>query len=106
MKVIAGISYLPIVGWFFSMFIFPKTDFTMYHAKQGFGASIFYIVSIGFVWFASHSIPSFLSSIELSFFVLVHIFYLLLLLNGFVSSLKGKQKPLPLFGKKVQNWYL
>jgi uncharacterized membrane protein len=103
MRAKAALAYLPLIGWFFTVFVFPDDDeLIRYHSRQGFGAAVVFVIAWVLVWLVSHTIPSFLSLVEWALFAGVAAVYLYLLVRGGVAAWNGKREPLPFFGERLE----
>jgi len=96
------LAYFPIFGWFFPMFL-TKNEAASWHARQGFGLFVHFVLWSGVVWFVAHAIPRFLKPFEIILLFSPITLYLVLLLVGAVNCLRDNiresHKPLPIVGK-------
>ncbi|MEE9363504.1 MAG: hypothetical protein V3U92_12980 [Cellulophaga sp.] len=97
-KTIAIIAYLTIIGLViaFVMNKDKKNEFAIYHIQQSIGLAILAIALsiIGIVpilgWLISF----------LGFFLLLYLW-----VSGLVNAVNSKEKPLPILGKKFEEWF-
>jgi len=97
-KTIAIISYITIIGLIiaFIMNNDKKDEFASYHIKQSLGIALtaFALSVIGII-----PILGWIISILGIFFVLF------LWITGLINAVSGKKKPVPVLGKKYEEWF-
>lgn len=97
-KEIAIISYITIIGLIaaFIMNSEKKSDFAYYHIRQVLGLALTGIA----LWFIG-IIPI------LGWLVLIFGSFLLLIMwvMGLINAINGKEKPVPVLGKKYEEWF-
>jgi len=103
---LAVLAYFPIFGWFFPMFLKGKDEFCQFHAKQGLGAVVFFLITFISAWLIGNATPYFLRYVEWGLLILAAVLYILILFIGFLTAIRGKKKPIPFIGKKADNWPL
>ncbi len=90
-------SYITIIGTIIAYFMNNdiKNTFASFHIRQALGIHItFYLLGILVSMFDSWFISS-----------AFYIFIFVLLGYGFVTAIKGEQKPVPLLGEYFQKWF-
>lgn len=97
-KTIAIIAYMTIIGWIIALIMNndKKDPFASYHIRQMLG-----ICCVAFGIGVISLIP-FLGWI---IYAVGMILVLVLWISGLLSALNNKQKPVPLFGEKFQDWF-
>ncbi len=80
-KVLAGVSYLGIIGFLIGYLAGKENRFTLYHAQQGLVLAICFLLAvipiIGWIW---------------------SLFCLVMLVMGLINGFGGKVAPLPVIG--------
>jgi len=96
-KTVAVLAYFLVIGWFLALILNQKkrTALGTFHLRQALGimslAGLVFIVA-GYFKLAALAIPAgFLAAV--------------LLISGIFSAISGKLKPVPLVGKKFQEWF-
>ena len=102
-RILAALSYLPIIGWLIAWVAGRRTAFIVFHLRQAIGLVAFLIVMlVGWVvitWLLSWIPYGFLVGNALFPLVIASYAYgLLALVIGVVSALRGKATLLPIFG--------
>lgn len=97
-KTIAIIAYITIIGWIIALIMNndKKDPFASFHIRQMLG-----ICCVAFGIGVISLIP-FLGWI---IYAVGMILVLVLWISGLMSALNNKQKPVPLFGEKFQDWF-
>lgn len=104
-KTVAIISYLSIIGWIiaFVMHGSNKTTLGAYHLRQTIALFVIslctWIVQVLLVF-----IPYIGWALDI-LLIFVYIGLFVLWIIGFVAALNGQEKPMPLIGKKAQQWF-
>lgn len=104
-KTVAIISYLSIIGWIiaFVMHGSNKTTLGAYHLRQTIALFVIslctWIVQMLLVF-----IPYIGWALDI-LLIFVYIGLFVLWIIGFVAALNGQEKPMPLIGKKAQQWF-
>lgn len=104
-KTVAIISYLSIIGWIiaFVMHGNNKTPLGAYHLRQTIALFVIslctWIVQMLLVF-----IPYIGWALDI-LLIFVYIGLFVLWIIGFVAALNGQEKPMPLIGKKAQQWF-
>jgi len=104
-KTVAIISYLSIIGWIiaFVMHGSNKTTLGAYHLRQTIALFVIslctWIVQVLLVF-----IPYIGWTLDI-LLIFVYIGLFVLWIIGFVAALNGQEKPMPLIGKKAQQWF-
>lgn len=96
-KTTAIVAYITIVGTIIAIFMNmePKNPFSRFHIRQAFGIFItFFILGFFVGIFDSWLISS-----------AFYIFIFVLWGYGLLNALQGVYKPVPLVGKKFQQWF-
>lgn len=104
-KTVAIISYLSIIGWVIALVMHNgnKTPLGAYHLRQTIPLYIagivvwilqLFIVLLPYIGFAIDTLLTF-----------VYIALAILWLIGFIAAINGQEKPIPLIGKKSQEWF-
>jgi uncharacterized membrane protein len=104
-KTVAIVSYLSIIGWIIAYVIYGnnKTSLGAYHLRQTIALFILAIALwIAEILFLFIPFIGWLISILL-IFVYIGIFVLWLL--GLIAAINGEEKPMPIIGKKAQQWF-
>lgn len=104
-KTLSIVSYLTIIGWLVSYFIYKgqeKNTLASYHLRQAFGlgiTSVIYgiLVNILVTIFVMISIS--LASVVSMILSLISLLFLVLLVIGILNANKEEEKPLPIIGK-------
>lgn len=97
-KTIAIIAYITIIGLIiaFVMNNDKKNSFAAYHLRQSLGLGV-----TGLALSVINVIPILGWLIS----ILGSVFLLILWIMGLISALNGKEKPVPVLGKKYQEWF-
>jgi len=103
MKALAVFAYFPAFGWFFPMFLGTRSSLCQYHARQGFAAFVFFTLCSAITWLVNHSVPSFISAVEVVLYGAAILTYGVLLVCGVVTASKSEEAPLPIIGKRAAN---
>ncbi|MEM7485114.1 MAG: hypothetical protein AAF348_07885 [Bacteroidota bacterium] len=93
----AIVSYITIVGCLIAltMNMEPKNSFARFHIRQAFGIHV--------VYHALAIVLTFTKVVEAS--LGLYIFYLILVLYGFIGAMNLKKRMLPLLGPYFQKWF-
>lgn len=102
-RILAAVSYLPLIGWLIAWLAGRKKAFVVFHLRQAIGLVAFIIVMmVGWVivtWLLSWIPFGFLAGNALFPLVIASVSYgLIALLIGIISALSGKPTLLPIFG--------
>lgn len=97
-KTIAVVAYLTIIGLVaaFVMNQNKKDEYAAYHIKQSLGLCV-----CGVALFMVGLIP--ILGWLLSFFGSLFLLYLWIM--GLVNAINGKEKPVPILGRKFEEWF-
>lgn len=102
-RILAALSYLPIIGWLIAWVAGRRTAFVVFHLRQAVGLVAFLIVMFAgwaaITWLLSWIPYGFL--IGNGFFALVmaaYVYAVIALVIGIASALAGRATLLPLFG--------
>lgn len=104
-KTVAIVSYLSIIGWIIAYVIHGnnKTALGAYHLRQTLTLFIVglatWVVELVLVFVP---IIGWIISI---FLIFVYIGLFVLWLIGLISAINGEEKPMPVIGKKAQEWF-
>ena len=104
-KTVAIISYLSIIGWIiaFVMHGNNKTTLGAYHLRQTIALFVIslctWVVQMLLVF-----IPYIGWALDI-LLIFVYIGLSVLWVIGFIAALNGQEKPMPLIGKKAQQWF-
>ena len=84
-RLIALLSYLLIL-FFIPLKRFKKNEYVYYHAKQGVGLFILFMIMIFFFWLP---VVSWIAALA----------FLVLWFTGVINALTGKKEPVPVIGR-------
>ncbi len=104
-KTVAIVSYLSIIGWIIAYVMFGsnKTSLGAYHLRQ---TIALFILAIA-IWIAE-ILLLFIPFIGWMFSILLIFGYIgifILWLLGLIAAINGEEKPMPIIGKKAQQWF-
>jgi uncharacterized membrane protein len=102
-RILAAVSYLPLIGWLVAWLAGRKTAFVVFHLRQAIGLVAFLILMlVGWVvvtWLLSWIPYGFLAGNALFPLVIASYAYgLIALVIGIFSALGGRATLLPIFG--------
>jgi len=97
-KTIAIIAYITIIGLLIAIILNneKKNSFATFHIRQGLGIGLSQLV-IGMI-----AIIPFLGWL---IFIVGSLLLLIMWITGLFNALNGKEKPVPILGKKYQEWF-
>ena len=104
-KTVAIVSYLSIIGWIIAYVMYGnnKTPLGAYHLRQTIALFIVglctWILQMMLIFIP---IIGWIISILLIF---VYIGLFVLWIIGFIAAINGEEKPMPVIGKKAQEWF-
>jgi len=104
-KTVAIVSYLSIIGWIIAYVMYGsnKTQLGAYHLRQTIALFV-----VGIVTWMVQMFLIFIPVIGWIIGILLIFVYLLLFilwLFGFIAAINGQEKPMPIIGKKAQEWF-
>lgn len=104
-KAVAIISYLSIIGWIIAFVLYGnnKTALGIYHLRQ---TIALFLVGLG-LWILQMLllfIP-FIGWIIGILMIFVYIALAIFWIIGIVGAINGQEKPMPIIGKKAQEWF-
>jgi uncharacterized membrane protein len=102
-RILAALSYLPIIGWLIAWVAGRRTAFVVFHLRQAIGLVSFLIAMFAgwaaITWLLSWIPYGFLIGNALFALVIAaYLYAVIALVIGVVSALTGKATLLPLFG--------
>lgn len=104
-KTIAIISYLSVIGWIIAYVMYGnnKTQLGAFHLRQ--------TIALFIVGIATAVVQMFLVVIPIIgwiigiFLIFVYLFLFVLWIIGLIAAINGQEKPMPVIGKKAQEWF-
>lgn len=104
-KTVAIVSYLSIIGWIIAYVMYGnnKTQLGVYHLRQT--AALFIVgIACWVIQMLLLFVPV-LGWIIGILLIFVYLFLFVLWVIGFIAAINGQEKPIPLIGKKAQDWF-
>lgn len=96
-KILAIIGYLTLAGWLVAYVINSnnkeKSDFTLFHLRQGLGVGLLWVVSYSLYWI----LP------PIAF--IVNIIVIILMVLGVIFAVQEQKRELPVIGRYFQDWF-
>ena len=104
-KTVAIVCYLSIIGWIIAYVLYgnTKTQLGAYHLRQTITLFI-----AGIITWMVQMFLIFIPVIGWIIGILLIFVYLLLFvlwIIGFIAAINGQEKPMPVIGKKAQEWF-
>ena len=104
-KTVAIISYLSIIGWIIAYVMYGnnKTQLGAYHLRQTIALFV-----VGILTWVVQMFLIFIPVIGWIIGIFLNFVYLLLFvlwIIGFIAAINGQEKPMPVIGKKAQEWF-
>lgn len=103
-RLVAGIAYIPIIGWLYILIFKRQDEFAMFHVRQSIGLFLFLIFLFlgwaAFGWLISWLPYGMLIAVTLFAIIIVAVgFGVVAWIMGIIYALQGRVAFLPIFGR-------
>ncbi len=104
-KAVAIVSYLSFIGWIIAFVLYGnnKTSLGAYHLRQT--IALFIVAICTWVLQLFLIFIPFIGWIISILLIFVYIGLFVLWIIGFIAAINGQEKPMPVIGKKAQDWF-